>query len=306
MEVSARELVVLGTASQAPTRRRNHNGYLLRWDGEGILFDPGEGTQRQFTLAGVTAAATTRICISHFHGDHCLGLPGMIMRLALDQGHLPVPVHYPAGGEEHFQRLRFATAGQEQVEVTACPVAERGVIHDEHGFVLRSAPLRHRVETVGYRLDEPDGRHFVPERLDALGVEGPDIGRLEVDGSIIVDGRTIILDEVTVPRPGQSFAYVLDTAWCDGALELAAGVDLLLCESTFLSTEEDLAERYGHLTARQAGRLAAESGARMLVLTHFSPRYGGEDAFADEAAQEFGGEIVLAADFDRIPLPPRR
>lgn len=304
--MSARELVVLGTASQAPTRRRNHNGYLLRWDGEGILFDPGEGTQRQFTFAGVTAAATTRICISHFHGDHCLGLPGMIMRLALDQHHLPVPVHYPAGGEEHFQRLRFATAGQERVEVTACPVEEPGVIHVEHDFVLRSAPLRHRVETVGYRLDEPGRRHFVPARLEALGVEGAEIGRLEVDGSIIVDGRTVTLDEVTVPRPGQSFAYVLDTAWCDGALELAAGADLLLCESTFLSTEENLAERYGHLTARQAGRLAAEAGARMLVLTHFSPRYGDEDAFADEAAEEFGGEIALASDFDRIPLPPRR
>jgi ribonuclease Z len=306
VEVSARELVVLGTASQAPTRRRNHNGYLLRWDGEGILFDPGEGTQRQFTLAGVSAASTTRICISHFHGDHCLGLPGMIMRLALDQGHLPVPVHYPAGGEEHFQHLRLATAGQERVEVTACPVRERAVIRVAHDLVLRSAPLRHRVETVGYRLEEPDGRHFVPARLEALGVEGPEIGRLEAEGSISVGGRTVTLDEVTVPRPGQSFAYVLDTAWCDGALELAAGVDLLLCESTFLSTEEHLAERYGHLTARQAGRLAAEAAARMLVLTHFSPRYDGEDLFAEEAAEEFGGEIVVASDFDRIPLPPRR
>jgi ribonuclease Z len=304
--VSARELVVLGTSSQSPTRRRNHNGYLLRWDGEGILFDPGEGTQRQFTFAGVSAAATTRICISHFHGDHCLGLPGMIMRLALDQGHLPVPVHYPAGGEEHFQHLRLATAGQERVEVTACPVAERGVIHVEDDFVLRSAPLRHRVETVGYRLDEPGGRHFVPARLHALGVEGPQVRQLEVDGSIVVGGRTVTLEEVTVPRPGQSFAYVLDTAWCEGALELAAGADLLLCESTFLSSEEHLAERYGHLTARQAGRLAAEGGARMLVLTHFSSRYGSEDAFADEAAQEFGGEIVIASDLDRIPLPPRR
>ena len=306
MEVSARELVVLGTASQAPTRRRNHNGYLLRWDGEGILFDPGEGTQRQFTFAGVSAAATTRICISHFHGDHCLGLPGMIMRLALDQGQLPVPVHYPSGGEAHFRHLRSATAGQERVEVTACPVTEPGVIHVDDDFVLRSAPLRHRVDTVGYRLDEPGGRRFVPARLQALGVEGPEIGRLEVDGSIVAGGRTVTLDEVTVPRPGQSFAYVLDTAWCDGALELAAGVDLLLCESTFLSTEEHLGEGYGHLTARQAGRLAADAGVSTLVLTHFSARYGDESAFAEEAAQEFDGEIVLAADLDRIPLPPRR
>ena len=303
--MSARELVVLGTASQSPTRQRNHNGYLLRWDGEGIPFDPGEGTQRQFRFADVTAAATTRICISHFHGDHCLGLPGMIMRLALDQGHLPVPIHYPAAGEEYFQRLCLATAGQEDVEVIPHPVNGPGVIHVDREFSLRSAPLRHTVDAVGYRLDEPDGRHFVPERLAAFGIEGPAVGHLRDHGSIVVDGRTVTLDEVTEPRFGQSFAYVLDTAWCDEALDLARGADMLLCESTFLSADEHLAAKYGHLTARQAGRLAAEAGVRLLVLTHFSPRYGDEQAFADEAALEFAGEILLAADLDRIPMPPR-
>lgn len=304
--VSSRELVVLGTASQSPTRQRNHNGYLLRWDSEGILFDPGEGTQRQFRFIDVTAAATTRICISHFHGDHCLGLPGMIMRLALDRGHHPVPIHYPAGGEEYFRRLCLATAGQEDIEVIPCPVHEPGVIHVDREFTLRSAPLRHRVDTVGYRLDEPDGVRFVPDRLEAFGIEGPSVGRLRDAGSVLVDGRTVTLEEVTESRRGQSFAYVLDTGWCEGALDLAGGADMLLCESTFLSTESDLADEYGHLTARQAGRLAAEAGVRLLVLTHFSPRYDNELLFADEAALEFDGEIVLASDFDRIPLPPRR
>jgi ribonuclease Z len=298
-------LVVLGTASQSPTRERNHNGYLLRWDGEGILFDPGEGTQRQFRFTDVTAAATTRICISHFHGDHCLGLPGMILRLALDEGHLPVPIHYPAGGEEYFRKLCLATAGQEDAEVTACPVHEAGVIHVGTGFTIRAAPLRHRVDTVGYRLDEPDGLHFLPDRLAAFGVDGPAVGELREVGSIDVEGRTVALEEVSEVRRGQSFAYVLDTAWCDGALELAEGVDMLLCEATFRSHDLDLAERHGHLTSRQAGRLAAEAGVGLLVLTHFSPRYGDEQAFADEAAHEFDGEIVLACDLDRIPMPRR-
>ena len=305
--MSSRELVVLGTASQSPTRQRNHNGYLLRWDTQGILFDPGEGTQRQFSFVDdVTAAATTRICISHFHGDHCLGLPGMIMRLALDQGHLPVPIHYPASGEEYFRRLCLATAGQEDAEVTPCPVHEPGVIHVDQEFTIRSNRLHHTVDAIGYRLDEPAGLHFVPERLDALGIDGPAVGRLHEAGSIVVDGRTVALEEVTETRPGQSFAYVLDTAWCEGALDLAADADMLLCESTFLSSEEQHAAEYGHLTARQAGRLAAEAGVRVLVLTHFSPRYGDEQLFADEASLEFDGEIVLASDFDRIPLPPRR
>ena len=93
-----RELVVLGTASQVPTRTRNHNGYLLRWDGEGLLFDPGEGTQRQMIHAGVSAAQITRICLTHLHGDHCFGLPGVLSRLALDGVAHPVHLHYPAIG----------------------------------------------------------------------------------------------------------------------------------------------------------------------------------------------------------------
>jgi ribonuclease Z len=302
--VSERELVVLGTASQAPTRHRNHNGYLLRWDGEAILFDPGEGTQRQFTLAGVSPAATTRICVSHFHGDHCLGLPGMIMRLALDQGHLPVPIHYPASGEEYFQRLRSASAGQEHVAVDPRPVTEPGVVHADDVVTVRCARLRHRVDALGWRVEQPHGRRMVPERLAALGVRGPAIGRLQAAGRIDVAGRSVSLDEVTEPRRGQAFAFVMDTAWCDGALELAAGADLLVCEATFLSSEADLAEEYGHLTARQAGRLAAEAGARRLVLSHFSRRYPDVRAFADEAGEEFD-DVVIAEDLLRVPVPPR-
>ena len=95
-----RELVVLGTASQVPTRTRNHNGYLLCWDGEGLLFDPGEGTQRQMIHAGVSASQITRICLTHIHGDHCYGLPGVLSRMVLDRVAHPVYLHYPASGED--------------------------------------------------------------------------------------------------------------------------------------------------------------------------------------------------------------
>ena len=98
--VSNRELVILGTASQAPTRSRNHNGYFLRWDDEGLLFDPGEGTQRQMLFAGVTASQVTRICVTHLHGDHCLGLPGVLARMSLDRVPHPVEVCYPAGSRD--------------------------------------------------------------------------------------------------------------------------------------------------------------------------------------------------------------
>lgn len=299
-----REMVMLGTASQAPTRLRSHNSYLLRWDGRSILFDPGEGTQRQFTIAGLSAASIERICITHFHGDHCLGLPGIIMRLAIDKDTLSIPVHYPASGEPFFQRLRLATAGQEDIPVDARPIVEPGVIHRDDGLTLRCARLSHPVDTVGYRVEEPDRRHFSIERLAALGIEGPSIGSLRDNGSIEHRGRTVHLDEVTDHRPGQVVAFVMDTAWCDAALELAAGADLLVCESTFLSDDEHLATEFGHLTAQQAGRLAHEAGARRLVLSHFSRRYDDASEFGKEAQQEFG-DVVVAEDFDRIAVPTR-
>lgn len=303
--MASRELVVLGSASNQPTRHRNHNGYFLRWDDAGILFDPGEGTQRQFTFADVSPAHVNLICITHLHGDHCLGLPGMILRIANSNGHLPIRVAYTASGEPWFERLRSATIGQELVPVTAQPLAADGPVVVAESFTISAARLRHRVDAFGYRLVEPDGVRMVPDRLRALGIAGPDVGHLQRVGSIEVDGRTVALDEVSERRAGQVFAFVMDTAWCDSAIELAAGADLLVCESTFLDVDRELAERYGHMTARQAGRLAHEAGARRLVLTHFSARYQDPTRFAAEAATEFTGDIVVAEDLLRVAVPPR-
>jgi ribonuclease Z len=304
--VSGRELVVLGTASQAPTRTRNHNGYLLRWDGEGFLFDPGEGTQRQMLLAGVASSAVTRICVTHFHGDHCLGVPGVVQRLSLDGVAHPVVAHFPASGREYFARLRHASSFHEIADVREEPVERDGVLASGPAGVLEARRLDHPVEAFGYRFTEPDGRRMLPGRLAEHGISGADVGRLQREGAIVVAGRTVALADVSHPRRGQRFAFVMDTRLCDGVYALADGVDMLVIESTFLSEDEALAQKYGHLTARQAGSVAAECGVRKLVLAHFSQRYADPARFAAEAAGVYGGEIVVAADLTRVPLPPRR
>jgi ribonuclease Z len=304
--VSIRELVILGTASQAPTRNRAHNGYLLRWDGEGFLFDPGEGTQRQMTHAGVAAADITRLCLTHFHGDHCLGVPGVVQRLSLDQVAHPVRVHYPATGSEYFARLRYAAVFHETAELREEPVAADGMVASWTPGTLSAQRLDHPVETFGYRFVEPDGRRMLPERLAAHGISGPDVGRLLREGRIEAGGRSVTVEEVSEPRPGQRFAFVMDTRLCDAVFALADGVDLLVIEATFLESDADLAAGYGHLTAAQAGRVAAAAGVRRLVLTHFSQRYDDPTAFGAEAAAHFDGEIVVAEDLTRIPMPPRR
>ncbi|MEZ0091615.1 ribonuclease Z [Streptacidiphilus sp. EB129] len=309
--MSQRELVVLGTASQVPTRHRNHNGYLLLWDGEGLLFDPGEGTQRQMLHAGVSAHAVTRICVTHFHGDHCLGLPGIIQRINLDRPPHPVSVYYPASGQHFFERLRHASAFHETVELRPEPIAADSaptfVPLSAPGapFALEAAALSHPVESFGYRLVEPDGLRILPEQLARYGIAGPAVGWLQREGEVLVDGQRVTVEQVSEPRRGQRAAFVMDTRMCEGVERLAEGADLLVIEATFLEQDAALARDHGHLTAAEAGRVAAAAGVRTLVLTHFSQRYPVLEGHLAEARRHFDGELVLARDLMRVPVPAR-
>lgn len=307
--MSRRELVVLGTASQVPTRTRNHNGYVLFWDDEAVLFDPGEGTQRQMLRAGVSATDLTRIAITHLHGDHSLGLAGVVQRISLDGVPHTVPVSFPASGATWVDHLLDATSYHHRADLALQPVSEDGVVPPvgpDPGFTLRAERLDHGVEAFGYRLDEPAGRRMVPDRLAAAGIHGPAVGRLQREGVVEVgDGRIVRVEDVSVVRPGQSFAFVMDTRLCDAVFSLARGVDLLVIESTFLDRDRDLAHAFGHLTALQAASVAAECGVRSLVLTHFSQRYQDPAEFWAEARTVFDGELTVAEDLDRVQVPPR-
>ena len=307
--MSSRELVILGTASQAPTRHRNHNGYLLRWDGEGILFDPGEGTQRQMLFAGVTASQINRICVTHFHGDHCLGLPGVLQRMSLDQVPHVVDVHYPAANRDLFDRLRYASIYQDRVRLRERPAGAESadVLADLASFRLEAMALDHPVPAIGYRLAEPGGRRMLPARLAAAGIAGPAVGVLIREGAVRAGGRLVTVEQMSEARRGQRFAFVMDTRLCDAAFALADRADLLVIEATFADADQALAREYGHLTAGQAGRIAAEAGVRRLVLTHFSQRYGpdGGSRLAAEAGAVFGGEVLAASDLDTISVPAR-
>lgn len=310
--MGARELYVLGTASQIPTRQRNHNGYFLRWDQEGILFDPGEGAQRQLTLAGLSASAITRVCITHFHGDHCLGLPGIIQRFSLEN--VPsVKIYYPASGHEYFTHLRRASIFAGFERLVPQPIERAGILDEDESFILDALPLSHDVECYGYRIRERDQLRIRPELLEASGLKGPIVGELLRCGRVEVGDRTIWRHDVAEVKPGQSFAFVMDTRPCEGASLLALGADLLVCEATFLSSESHLAGESGHMTALDAGILARDSGVTKLVLGHFSQRYEGVDELLSEA-KSVHDDVVAAEEPEPdvtssrhvIPVPPRK
>ncbi len=303
--MSNRELVVLGTASQVPTRDRAHHGAFLRFDDEGILLDPGEGTQRQLTFAGLSTSAISRVCITHAHGDHCLGLAGVVQRCSHDGRTQPLPIHFPESAASTIRGLCSATPFEQITPIELRP-QRPGPVETAGSLRIRAAALSHRIPTLGWRFDEPDGWRLRPELASEAGVEGPARREVLRTGAVRVGARTVRVEEVAEPRRGLSVAFVMDTRWCDGALELAEGVDLLIVEATFLETERALAEEAGHLTAAQAARLGRVAGARRVVLTHLSQRYPDLDGHREEARGAAPHlDIRVASDLDRIALPAR-
>jgi ribonuclease Z len=302
--MTVRDLVILGCSSQQPTRRRNHGAYLVRWNEEGFLFDPGEGTQRQFIFANIAPTCVNRIFISHFHGDHCLGLGSMLMRLNLDKVTHPIHCYYPASGEAYFDRLRYGTMYHDNVNVIKHPIQKPGVVEEDDTFRIEAYALDHGVENFAYRIIEKDVRRFEKEKLKSAGVVGPLVRQLEAQGSITVAGKKVLLDDVSYFQKGDIFSIVIDTLPCPGAIAAAKDATILLCESTYLKEHAHLAKEYLHMTAEQAAAIAKKSDVKLLVLTHFSARYQELDGFEKEARSIFPNTIV-ADDLKVINFPKK-
>lgn len=300
--MSVKDLTILGCSSQQPTRFRNHGAYLFRWNEEGLLFDPGEGTQRQFIFANIAPTVITRILISHFHGDHCLGLGSILMRLNLDKVTHPIHCYYPASGKKYFDRLRYGTIYHETIHVIEHPVSEAGLVHDDGKFRIEATFLDHGIDNIGWRITEPSVRKFDQQALDRHHIHGLMVRELIEKGQISIGGTNIPIEEVSWIRPGDSIAVVIDTRYCPNAVEIAKGAKILLCESTYQEEHADLAYKHYHLTAKQAARLAQEAGAHQLVLTHFSARYQNLKDFETEARIIFPNTHV-AEDLKSFPFP---
>lgn len=292
--MTVRDLTILGCSSQQPTRTRNHGAYLVRWKAQGFLFDPGEGTQRQFIFANIAPPCVTKIFVSHFHGDHCLGLSSMLMRLNLDKVTHPIHCYYPASGRAYFERLRYGTIYHQTIDIIEHPISQEGIVEEGEDFLIEARFLDHGVENLGWRITERDVRKFDKEKLASCGIEGPNVRLLNTQGELSVNGKMITLDDVSCIRKGDVLAVVIDTLPCQAALDLAKGAKLLLCESTYLEAHRDLARQHHHMTAKQAAIIAQSAGAQQLILTHFSARYKEVEEFEKEARLVFSN--TFAAD----------
>lgn len=291
--MSVRDLTILGCSAQQPTRDRNHGAYLLRWNEEGLLFDPGEGTQRQFIFAEIAPPVVTRIFVSHFHGDHCLGVGSMLMRLNLDKVKHPIHCYYPASGKKNFDALRYGCLYHENIDVVEHPVSKEGVVQDDENFRIEAVFLDHGVDNIGWRVTEPDTIKFNKAKLKEYMIQGPDVRKLQDEGVLLKDGKKIRLEEVSWVRQGDSFVYVADTRYIPKLISFAKGAKMLLCESTYLEEHSELAFKHQHMTAKQAATLAKEAQVHQLILTHYSARYPESSVFETEAKTIFPNSFAV-------------
>ncbi len=298
------DVVFLGTAASMPTAQRGPAALLVRRGSERLLFDCGEGTQRQLQRSAIGLPDLQEIFLTHFHADHFLGLPGMLKTFALrGREETPLTVYGPRGVRELFKRLHpFLGRLPYPLDLVELEVGERLARED---YTIEGLAVEHGVEALGYAIVEHErpGR-FDVAAADALGVpDGPARGLLQAGKEVTVDsGRTVTpADVLGEPRPGRKVVYTGDTAPSPFVVQAAHGADLLVHEASFLSEESERARETMHSTAAQAAEVARLAQVRLLALTHVSPRYFGPE-LADEAREIFP-DTVVPRDFDLIEVP---
>lgn len=295
------QLTFLGTSSMVPTKARNHNSMFLTYKEHGILIDCGEGTQRQLKIAGIKPSKITMILLTHWHGDHVLGVPGLIQTLGASEYSGKLRVYGPNGSRMHFEMLKKAFVFEERIELEVNEVKD-GIFFENDDIEISAAQMEHTTPCVAYSIKEKDRRKFDSHKLDKHGVgTGPHFKELEAGKSIDWKGKSLHPDEVSQIKTGRKITVVMDTRFNKEAAEFAKDSDILVCESTFAGDMQEKARKYKHMTSLDAGRLAVESNSKRLVLTHFSQRYK-EAETAKKEAQTLFKNVTCAEDFMTINI----
>jgi ribonuclease Z len=297
------DLVFFGTAGSMPTAQRAPSAILLRRGGERLLFDCGEGTQRQMLRSTVGLVELREVFLTHYHADHYLGLPGMLKTFALRGRELPIRIYGPPGLTELFGALRrvFGKLTYEYELVTL----RAGDVLPRDGYRIVTFAPSHGLSAVGYSIvEEARPGRFDAETAEALRIPiGPERGALQRGDSVtLADGRVVTPDQVLgEPRPGRKVVLAGDTAPSPAVVEAARGAEVLVHEATFCDEERERAVETLHSTAAQAAAVAREADVGLLVLTHLSNRYFGPEI--ESEAQGVFAETVVPRDFDVVDVP---
>ncbi len=294
-------LTFLGTSQAVPTEDRNHTSILLEYENESILIDCGEGTQRQFRKAHLNPCKLTKILVSHWHGDHILGIPGLLQTLALNNYNNTLDIYGPRGTKKFMEQIyhMFIFAGKIKLNVHEI---DKGVFYENDKFYIEAFRLDHSAPTLAYVFREKDKLRIKKDQLKKLGLKGPLIGEIQKGKDIEFNGKKVKAKTLTYLQEGKKLSFIMDTRLCTECYEAAEKADLVVSESTYLDENKDKAEEYLHLTASQAAGIAKKSKAKKLILTHLSQRYEKCPQRILKEAKKVFSNTVVAEDLMRIEI----
>ncbi|QGQ96700.1 ribonuclease Z [Paenibacillus psychroresistens] len=304
------ELVFLGTGAGTPSRQRNVTAIaldLLAENGAYWLFDCGEGTQQQILRSSIKLSKLDKLFVTHLHGDHIFGIPGLLSTRANQGGITPFTVFGPPGIQAFIDSALSVSQSRLNYPLEIIEIND-GLIYEDDLFRVEALHVEHRIECFGYRFIELNrpGKLEV-KKLNALKIaSGPVFGRLKQGETVILEDGTVLngRDFIGPEIKGRKIAIIGDTRRCEAAVQLALEVDIMVHEATFAVLNQDLANEYFHSTTVDAAQTAAEAGAKALILTHFSSRYQEEhmSSLLTEAQTVFEA-VYLAADFSSYSIP---
>jgi len=305
------ELTFLGTGSSIPTLRRNHPAMLLKYKAENILVDCGEGTQRQFRQAHLNPCKVTKILISHWHGDHILGLPGLLQTLNLNGYSGELIIYGPKGSKKKFQEMVAPYLGfywdvnrknGGDFNIVVKEVSD-GVIFEDEDFQIETAEVNHGCPAVGYSFIVKEKKRLDKEKLAKLKIpNSPLVGELVKGKTVEINGKKINGKKLMYVEPARKVSFVMDTRKCDGALRIAKGADVLISEATYSKEESEIAKEHGHLTSVDAATIAKKAKVKALVLIHLSQRYEGIPKMILGEAKEVFKDVVIPEDLESVEL----
>ncbi len=293
-------ITFLGTGNAIPTKLRNHTSILISFKDENILLDCGEGTQRQLRHADISPTKISRILITHWHGDHVLGLPGLLQTLSMSAYNKILKLYIPPKTKKYLDYVSGLLNG---IRIKLEVHEAQDTVIDENYFTVKTLPMIHQSPTNSYAIILKDKIRIKKEKLKKLNIKDFSlIKKLQHGEDIILNNKKITAKSLTYIEKGKKIAFIFDTAMTKNAIEIAKNADLLVIEATFSEKDKDRAEKNQHLTATQAAQIAKLSKSKALILTHLSQRYEAFPKIIEKEARKVFKNTRLVKDLDQIIL----
>jgi ribonuclease Z len=299
------KVIFLGTSSMIPTKERGQSGIFIDCGAEKILVDCGENIQRQMRIAGIAPPRITKIFITHWHGDHIFGLPGLLENLAKNSFEKKIEIYGPYKVKKKLDLLIETFDIKRKIEINFKIIRKDGIFLETEDHDFGAYFLDHSSPCLGFYIKEKDKICVDKLKMKKLCLpSGPIVAELKKKKNVEYKGKKIKWKDVTYVKEGKKVSIVMDTCVCKGSIDVAKKSDLFICESTFKGDKSKIAKEYKHLTAVDAGNIAKKALVKKLVLTHFSQRYEDEDLeiMKKEAKEKFKGEVKLAKDFMSVSV----